>query len=96
MRENALIWEMYQKMTSCDICNRTFIDRERNHCPHCLCTIHLDIEPGDKKSDCRGVLRPVHYVKGEITHKCEKCGIMQYTSLQRDDNRDILKKLQQL
>ena len=24
----------------------------RNHCPNCLCSVHLDIEPGDRESDC--------------------------------------------
>ena len=93
MRENTLIWEMYQKMTTCNICSKAFTDRERNHCPHCLCTVHLDIRPGDKKSSCYGILRPVHYVKGEIVHKCDKCGTLQHAAFCKDDNKDILHKI---
>ena len=31
----------------------------RNHCPNCLCSVHLDIEPGDRESDCGGLMEPV-------------------------------------
>ena len=27
----------------------------RNHCPNCLSSIHLDNEPGDRRSECHGV-----------------------------------------
>lgn len=31
----------------------------RNHCPNCLHSRHLDIEPGDRESDCGGLMEPV-------------------------------------
>ena len=51
----------------------------RNHCPVCLCSLHLDINPGDRANPCRGILRPIAaepdpkkgYV---ILQKCDKCG----------------------
>ena len=51
----------------------------RNHCPFCLCSLHVDINPGDRANDCGGILRPIKaepdpkkgYV---IIHKCSKCG----------------------
>jgi predicted Zn-ribbon and HTH transcriptional regulator len=51
----------------------------RNHCPRCLCSIHIDVNPGDRASDCGGLLVPVFCEpdtkKGfVITHKCKKCG----------------------
>ena len=53
----------------------------RNHCPRCLCSLHVDINPGDRACDCGGILEPV---KAEpdakkgfvITHKCRKCGLV--------------------
>ena len=50
----------------------------RDHCPKCLTSIHVDINPGDRANPCRGVLRPVsaepHPKKGFVIHyKCEKC-----------------------
>lgn len=51
----------------------------RNHCPVCLCSVHVDVRPGDRASDCHGVMRPVGLVyrrkKGwQIVHRCERCG----------------------
>ena len=40
----------------------------RNHCPNCLCSVHLDIEPGDRASDCGGLMEPVAvWVRRTIT-----------------------------
>ena len=30
----------------------------RDHCPYCLCSIHIDNNPGDRANDCKGILRP--------------------------------------
>ena len=51
----------------------------RNHCPFCLCSLHVDINPGDRANDCGGILRPIQALpdpkKGYvIIHRCEKCG----------------------
>jgi hypothetical protein len=31
----------------------------RNHCPHCLWSVHLDERPGDRRSACRGGMEPI-------------------------------------
>ena len=59
----------------------------RNHCPKCLCSLHLDVNPGDRASDCGGVMDPVTAEpdpkKGFIiTHKCRKCGALSGHNLQ--------------
>ena len=51
----------------------------RDHCPKCLSSIHIDIQPGDRANSCRGILKPVQTLpdakKGFIIiYKCEKCG----------------------
>ncbi len=51
----------------------------RNHCPFCLWSLHVDINPGDRANECGGALRPIKVEtdpkKGfVIVHKCEKCG----------------------
>ena len=51
----------------------------RNHCPFCLWSLHLDVNPGDRLSDCGGEMMPV---KAEpdakrgyiLTHRCTRCG----------------------
>ncbi len=51
----------------------------RNHCPQCLHSLHLDIFPGDRASDCGGLLVPIaveqHPKKGwMIVSRCAACG----------------------
>lgn len=51
----------------------------RNHCPYCLFSKHLDDAPGDRSSDCQGLMEPVSLVhhgrKGyQIVHRCTVCG----------------------
>lgn len=31
----------------------------RNHCPNCLSSLHVDDEPGDRASDCGGIMDAV-------------------------------------
>ena len=50
----------------------------RDHCPFCLYSKHLDIIPGDRKSDCHGLLKPRGIEKGKkgkykIVYECLKC-----------------------
>lgn len=63
----------------------------RNHCPNCLCSVHLDIEPGDRESDCGGLMEPVAvWVRknGEwaIIHRCRRCGVFSSNRVAADDN----------
>ena len=51
----------------------------RNHCPYCLHSKHLDINPGDRAENCHGILEPIgiehNSKKGYmIIFKCKKCG----------------------
>ena len=51
----------------------------RNHCPFCLCSLHVDVFPGDRANTCGGILRPFRAEpdpkRGYIlSHRCEKCG----------------------
>jgi len=55
----------------------------RNHCPFCLCSLHLDVKPGDRASDCYGVMMPVGLRKStkkgwQILHRCTLCGFERY------------------
>ena len=51
----------------------------RNHCPFCLWSLHVDVNPGDRANACMGLMMPVSALpdpkKGYIiVHKCQKCG----------------------
>lgn len=69
----------------------------RDHCPYCLYSKHVDINPGDRAEMCHGKLRPVGLEisnkKGYIIiFKCEKCGrIRRNKSAQDDDMNELIK-----
>ena len=51
----------------------------RNHCPFCLYSKHVDEQPGDRASECGGLMEPVGVeysgAKGwQIVHRCTRCG----------------------
>lgn len=53
----------------------------RNHCPVCLCSVHVDLRPGDRANGCGGVMRAVALTyrrkKGwQIVHRCQRCGTL--------------------
>lgn len=63
----------------------------RNHCPNCLSSLHLDIEPGDRAADCGGIMDAVAvWVRkdGEwaIVHRCRRCGALSSNRVAADDN----------
>jgi len=62
----------------------------RNHCPHCLYSVHIDNIPGDRANNCLGQLKPVelhhHSKKGyQIIHRCMKCGAEKINRTAPDD-----------
>ncbi len=75
----------------------------RNHCPFCLSSLHVDINPGDRANTCGGVLRPI---KSEpdakrgfiIIHRCDKCGAVvrnkaAHEAKVQPDDMDLIIKL---
>lgn len=64
----------------------------RNHCPHCLWSLHVDVEPGDRLALCRAPMEPVaviaHARKGwQIVHRCTRCGSTGRNRVALDDPR---------
>jgi ribosomal protein L37E len=68
-----------------------------NHCPNCLWSKHVDINPGDRASTCQGLMKPIAVVleKGEyvLTQHCEKCGFERRKKVERQDNFDAVTKI---
>ncbi len=67
----------------------------RNHCPYCLHSIHVDINPGDRKSTCKGVLIPtgiklISKDRIKIIFKCNKCNEEKNNISALDDNMDLI------
>ena len=67
----------------------------RNHCKKCLSSIHLDCVPGDRASDCHGIMDAIGiWVRkgGEwaIIHRCRICGALSSNRIAADDNPILL------
>ena len=63
----------------------------RNHCPYCLYSKHVDILPGDRANECKGLQQPIsieHNAKKGyvITYKCTKCGAITHNKSAEDDD----------
>lgn len=69
----------------------------RDHCPKCLYSIHVDINPGDRMNSCKGILIPFSIEKYKdtykIIYKCSKCGKVHKNIMANDDNMDQIIKL---
>jgi len=48
--------------------------RVRDHCPHCLHSLHVDVVPGDRAADCGGLLEPVSLEGEVILYRCQLSG----------------------
>lgn len=72
-------------------------DGYTNHCPRCLWSKHVDINPGDRAETCGGMMEPVRVEleHGEriLIHKCEKCGAIKRNKASNNDDFDALLKL---
>jgi len=68
-----------------------------DHCPNCLWSRHVDINPGDRRADCGGAMEPVgvEVKSGDylIYYKCQKCGFLHRVKAVAGDNFDMIIKL---
>lgn len=66
----------------------------RDHCPNCLYSKHVDIDPGDRSNTCKGLLKPIDIEKFKdtykIIYKCEKCGELHKNIMAQDDNMELI------
>ena len=69
----------------------------RDHCPNCLYSKHLDINPGDRLNTCQGLMKPIAIEKYKdnykIIYKCLKCNKLHKNKIALDDNMDLIIKL---
>jgi len=62
----------------------------RNHCPACLSSLHVDVNPGDRANYCGGVMDAVGAeLSGKkgwvIVHRCRVCGEVRRNKAALDD-----------
>lgn len=82
----------------CEVCGKKVVgDGYTNHCPYCLASKHVDINPGDRLSDCGGIMLAIGYEikngKEFILHHCQKCGFERKNKVTDKDNRKKLIEL---
>ena len=98
-RDRVVIQQTVESFV-CAKCARTVMPAEygtanRNHCPHCLHSLHVDLKSGDRRSGCRGLMVPIGiwvHGKGEwsILHRCERCGFIRSNRIAGDDSEAAL------
>ncbi|MDE1811177.1 MAG: RNHCP domain-containing protein [Candidatus Micrarchaeota archaeon] len=69
-----------------------------DHCPRCLYSMHMDVNPGDRKAACHGMMRPASASadrKGFFTiyYVCTKCWAKVSCRAAEEDDSELLHKL---
>ena len=87
----------------CAHCGRTVPDRapgtgQRNHCPYCLWSAHVDIRPGDRNSLCRAPMEPIALWVSDggelrVLHRCTGCGTIKPNRIAGDDSDAVVDEL---
>ena len=82
----------------CEKCRETVKgDGYTNHCPKCLYSEHVDINPGDRENKCMGLMKPVNaFLKnGEwvLVQKCEKCKEERKIKIREEDNKKKIEEI---
>lgn len=70
----------------------------RDHCNSCLYSLHVDVFPGDRANECKGILVPINVIqtskKGQVViYRCSKCGVEVRNIVAQDDDRETIYKI---
>ena len=91
---------MKDEAFTCNNCNKKVEKLNytaRDHCPYCLYSKHVDINPGDRQNNCHGMLKPINIEKYKntykIIYKCTKCNQIHKNIMATDDNFDKIIEL---
>ena len=68
-----------------------------NHCPECLTSKHVDINPGDRACDCHGLMPAVGLdtKNGEfvLVQRCQKCGFVRRNKIWENDSQKAIRAI---
>lgn len=68
-----------------------------NHCPLCLWSKHVDVQPGDREEKCQGMMEPigveVKKSKYRILHHCTRCGLERWNKAAKEDDFEAILQL---
>lgn len=65
-----------------------------NHCPRCLWSKHVDVDPGDRLALCYGMMEPMR-IEGTVArlrvlNRCTLCGFERYNDIAQTDSLDAV------
>ena len=93
-------FNMIDESFICENCNKKVEKLDysaRDHCPYCLYSKHVDINPGDRANDCKGMLQPIGIEKFKktykIIYKCKKCNQNHKNIIANDDDFNMIIEL---
>ena len=93
-------FNMIDEKFICENCNKEVNKlgyTARDHCPYCLFSKHVDINPGDRSNTCKGLMTPIGIEKYKNTYKiiyrCSKCNQIHKNIMALDDSYDIIIEL---
>ena len=98
--ENRRFTKLDESFT-CQVCGKK-VEKlgytSRDHCPHCLSSIHIDINPGDRQNPCCGILKPIdlEYSQNKgyvLIYKCTKCNQIKKNKVANDDSKEMITKV---
>ncbi len=82
----------------CDHCGtRNRGDGYTNHCRACLYSRHVDVEPGDRASDCGGLMVPVGVEQKSgtlvLVHRCTRCRVVRRCRTSPQDDMERIREV---
>ena len=68
-----------------------------NHCPECLTSKHVDINPGDRECECHGLMPAIGLdtKNGEfvLVQQCQKCGFIRRNKIWENDSQKAIRAI---
>ncbi|MCX6724452.1 MAG: RNHCP domain-containing protein [Candidatus Staskawiczbacteria bacterium] len=79
----------------CENCGTEVVgDGYTNHCSACLYSKHVDVNPGDRMHNCKGLMEPISIEQKKggyiIVHRCTKCGTEKRNRVAKNDSIDAV------
>jgi hypothetical protein len=97
----ALTFKKRKEDFICEHCGESVLgDGFTNHCPKCLWSKHVDVNPGDRASTCGGLMEPVSVEVGRggeylVIHECVTCKYRKKNKVSPQDDFDTILSIAQ-
>ena len=97
-RTNTKKFQRYFEDFTCNHCGYFVVGNGyTNHCPQCLWSQHVDINPGDRAASCLGMMQPISVTKRgrnyDIEFVCLICGKKHKNKCSESDDFGVMVKV---